>query len=397
VLKATRRRATLVVLAMLILAGNGIAWFVASQARTTEHHAIASQPPPPSEITAQVDAGPLAETSLFEGTISRSRTYSIAAVNTDGVITNLPLAVGATVTSGEVIVEVSGRPIFLLAGDFRPYRDLTIGDEGPDVMQLQRALSDEFELPVTGYFGKLTAAAVERLYQDAGYAPPETSVPFDSPIDGNVSSGDDVWSTTDAGSRSVVLPAAEVMYAERLPVSVGELFLGVGDDSDLPIGTLVAGDWEVVVPADSTFPNLYQLEVAEVELADGPIEGSDFEFLSIRSREVVASTDEVNESGIQSEREAVFGLESGASEIEVGSKQSVAITLEQSSAESVVVPVSALWENGAGSSFVTVVDSLGVRSDVEVVVELSWDGRAAIRAPDSAVSVGDQVLVGERN
>jgi peptidoglycan hydrolase-like protein with peptidoglycan-binding domain len=93
-----------------------------------------------------------------------------------GVLTGASAHVGDEVDEGETIVEVDNRPVFLLAGVRPAVRDLKPGDSGPDVAQLQEALGrlGLYSGPVTAVFDSATDAAVARMYERAGYAPPTT-------------------------------------------------------------------------------------------------------------------------------------------------------------------------------------------------------------------------------
>jgi hypothetical protein len=49
--------------------------------------------------------------------------------------------VGERVLPGEVLVEVSDRPLFVLAGEVPAFRDMVQGDSGQNIAELQAALS----------------------------------------------------------------------------------------------------------------------------------------------------------------------------------------------------------------------------------------------------------------
>lgn len=78
---------------------------------------------------------------------------------------------GDSVAEGEVVAEISGRPIFLMAGSVPIWRRLEPGAQGSDVANLQAFLRrlgaaiDDQE----GHFGPDTAMAVAELYRSNGY------------------------------------------------------------------------------------------------------------------------------------------------------------------------------------------------------------------------------------
>jgi hypothetical protein len=87
---------------------------------------------------------------------------------------------GQQLSAGDVLIEVSGRPIIALPGAVPAYRDLKPGDDGKDIAQLQDALRS-LGLPAgrdaRGHFGPDTKAAVSRLYGRLGYDVPTTGGP----------------------------------------------------------------------------------------------------------------------------------------------------------------------------------------------------------------------------
>src|SRR5207247_1722063 len=72
------------------------------------------------------------------GTLGYSGTYTVVS-QAQGTITALP-AVGQTISQGQMLFEVDGKPVVLLYGDKPAYRSLAIGDTGADVVQLNADL-----------------------------------------------------------------------------------------------------------------------------------------------------------------------------------------------------------------------------------------------------------------
>src|SRR5712671_6284275 len=74
-------------------------------------------------------------------------------------ISKLDVAAGGTVRNGEQLAELDGQPLFALAGTVPAWRDLTPGETGPDVTELQQALAslgyyDDGD--TAGYYGAAT-------------------------------------------------------------------------------------------------------------------------------------------------------------------------------------------------------------------------------------------------
>jgi len=92
------------------------------------------------------------------------------------------VAAGQTISDGEQLAAVDGEPLFALAGHVPAWRDITPGESGPDVAELQRALASlgyyqDGDTP--GFFGTATQYAVSLYYEHLGYtAPPSGGVPM---------------------------------------------------------------------------------------------------------------------------------------------------------------------------------------------------------------------------
>lgn len=94
---------------------------------------------------------------------------STLAVSQVGIVTSTQCIAGATIASGTSPVAVNGQPIIALATSSPLWRDLAIGDEGPDV----RALQDElarlgYGVDPDGNYGRATSSAVIALFNDVG-------------------------------------------------------------------------------------------------------------------------------------------------------------------------------------------------------------------------------------
>jgi hypothetical protein len=90
-------------------------------------------------------------------------------------ISRLDVAAGQTISNGEQLAGVDGEPLFALAGHVPAWRDITPGESGPDVTELQKALGllgyyQGGDTP--GFFGTATQDAVSLYYEHLGYTPP---------------------------------------------------------------------------------------------------------------------------------------------------------------------------------------------------------------------------------
>jgi peptidoglycan hydrolase-like protein with peptidoglycan-binding domain len=90
-----------------------------------------------------------------------------------GVVTKLPEA-GKEYSVGQVLLEIEGRPVFLVHGDVPLWRELAPGVSGPDVNVIRTALRElGFDPgPDSPTYDATLAAAVDALYAKVKYAPP---------------------------------------------------------------------------------------------------------------------------------------------------------------------------------------------------------------------------------
>src|SRR6202451_2712049 len=130
-------------------------------------------------------------------------------------ISKLNVAAGDTVTNGKQLAEIDGQPLFALTGTVPAWRDLAPGETGPDVAELQDALSslgyyDDGDTP--GYYGAATEYAVTLRYEHLGYTPP--------------SSGG--------------VPAADVVFLPSLPATVVAVNGATREQTGQPVLELAA-------------------------------------------------------------------------------------------------------------------------------------------------------------
>jgi hypothetical protein len=92
-------------------------------------------------------------------------------------ISRLDVAAGQTISNGEKLAEIDGEPLFALAGRVPAWRDITPGESGPDVAELQKALASLGYYTggdTPGFFGTPTQDAVSLYYEHLGYTAPAT-------------------------------------------------------------------------------------------------------------------------------------------------------------------------------------------------------------------------------
>jgi peptidoglycan hydrolase-like protein with peptidoglycan-binding domain len=156
-------------------AGFGIGQLIKSPAEIAAETAV----PPDGLITAKIEARAITSTVVARAEVVFEDPVQVNPVIPEGmtaaVVTGQVPEIGAEVNAGDVILEVSGRPVFVLAGEFPAYRSMGPGSSGRDVLQLRAALSalgfGVGDAEAQAYDAAL-AEAVRALYQKAGYAPP---------------------------------------------------------------------------------------------------------------------------------------------------------------------------------------------------------------------------------
>jgi Putative peptidoglycan binding domain len=180
-MNAARSRRTVavgLVAALLLSVG---AWVAGAQIRSPAQIAAETAAPDPSAITVPVENRVLSSEVIVRGTVrygspqpvvlATSEIKQGAGVSAD-IVTTRPRR-GARVGEGTVAMSVSGRPVFVLRGAQASHRDIRPGSRGPDVRQLEVALSRLGFSPgsVDGRYDGETGAAVARWYESEGWEP----------------------------------------------------------------------------------------------------------------------------------------------------------------------------------------------------------------------------------
>ena len=163
-----------VAVGVLAMSATGLA--AASLIETPNQLTAQSAAPAASVITGVVRMAVLRDAIVLAGTVRPRRTVNVtaSAPYATVIVTAVPARLGSRVWPGHVIAEFDGRPVVLLRGRLPAYRNLNEGDVGPDVAQLQEALTrlGYAVYDQQGYFGPSTAFALLLLYQHLGYPVP---------------------------------------------------------------------------------------------------------------------------------------------------------------------------------------------------------------------------------
>jgi len=165
-----RRRVMLLATGAAAVAGVSIGLVAATTGRGQHNGPAAGSAA--GSATATVTYRTLTSQQQVDGTLGYSGSYSVVN-RASGTLTSLP-STGHIVRQGQVLYRVDASPVVLLYGSTPAYRDLTEGESGPDVRNLNAdlvALGDATSAsldPTSDYFGSATAAAVDTLQANLG-------------------------------------------------------------------------------------------------------------------------------------------------------------------------------------------------------------------------------------
>jgi HlyD family secretion protein len=438
--RLSRRRRVLlgIGIAAALLAGGGL--IGASFVKSPQQLAADTAPPPGTVTTAAVVSQVLTSSVQMRGQVYPSTEYDVytsAPSSSSGAdsgspssaggsssagevyISKLEVAAGDTITNGEQLAEIDGEPLFALTGPVPAWRDLTPGESGPDVTELQKALASLGYYDggdTAGYFGLATEDAVSLYYEHLGYS---------APASGGV-------------------PAADVVFLPSLPATVvavngaageqpGQPFLELAPRGSLALtGQLppayagqvksglkvtiydeVTGIHAAGTVADLGTATLNAPAGTVVDIGGGPGSagstgsgsagsGSSGSTGSTGSNGSTGSTGSTGSAG--------SGAAGGSGETPFipltvhpsrplaaalnGENVLVTVDTGQTEGPVLTVPVAAIVTTASGTSYVTVVGAHGKQTDVPVTPGISENGYVQVTPKSSgALAAGDRVVV----
>ncbi|MBO9520478.1 MAG: hypothetical protein J7518_02985 [Nocardioidaceae bacterium] len=149
---------------------------LAGAVRSPAQQALDTRAPARLLITAPVTTQKATAPLTVRGTVDVGQEVAVGPIQAStalSIVTGVFVKPGTVVKPGDRLIEVSGRPVLLLRGRFGAYRDLRVGDRGPDAAQVNRALVGlGLPAPRGASFTAASAAALTLLYARYGYAPP---------------------------------------------------------------------------------------------------------------------------------------------------------------------------------------------------------------------------------
>lgn len=440
-----RRRTLLAIIgSTVLLSVGGVAG--ATLIKSPAEQAAEAGPPQASVLTAPVERRVLRDTVVLRGTVTAAGSFEVTPTGpADGgraVVTGLRAELGDTVRAGEVIVEVSGRPLYALRGAIPIYRDLRPGADGKDIAQLQAALR-RLGHPTgddpKGFFGAGTKDAVVSFYESIGYDAPTTGEADEEAVDGaraQVRSAEravveaedalvlakeatkaqasppppgtpdpvkqaeqqlefakeDLAAAREALAKLIarsgpMVPLAEAVFLPAFPSRISSLNATVGADVSPPMLTLSSGALVVQAGLNPELRGLLS-EGLEVEILS--------ELLELSATGEIASIGEVeqDETGGRTHPMTVTPADRLDPRL---SGEDVRLTVQAAATtgEVLVVPLAAVSAGADGRTTVTKLLGDGREERVPVTAGVSGDGFVEV-TPERAGSLdeGDRVAVG---
>jgi HlyD family secretion protein len=355
----------------------------------------------PSVLAVPVESRVLETAVVDRGTVqyAEGTVVPLFGLGGESVVT-WSAGVDSRVDAGDVLVEVNGRPAFVLPGDVPMYRMLERGTAGGDVAQFQEAMIGLGlrEDPPTGRFDSSDEQAAAVLYVHAGYEPNTRFVPSGvaaladrwrsltggvlecpDPCEGEIADIRDQLVDRYAAAR-VRVPPAEVVFLAGLPRRVES----VPQAGSAPSFRLTAESMEAVVTMGAT--RATSLEVGMEAVVD--VDAGAVETTGVIT-DISLGVGELAGVWVVS-----ITLDEGLPEL-LGQTVRVRIPLVSSEGPVLAVPVSALSAGGDGSTSVTVQEPDGTTRRVPVRAGMVADGYVEVEAISGSLTVDDYVVVGQ--
>ena len=267
---------------------------------------------------------------------------------------------------GEVVLEVSGRPVFVLSGAIPMYRDIAPGAEGPDVTQLQEALARVGHPPGTsGVFDRATQKALASVYGEAGYRPVRP------------------------GPGQTTAPISEIAFVRTLPSTMVGLAGGVGAklDPSKPALTIARA---VQVEARLTVSETKAVSVGTMARVEAVQGGGSF---AAEIAHIGSSVTSSSSSGVVGHLIVLRPRQRISSQL-IGQSVQITIRVPMSRGRTLVVPLSAVYTGPGGETLVTRIGPGAEQRGIPIRLGASASGYVEIAPLRQGLGPGDRVLVG---
>lgn len=363
-LQSSKRGLAALIAAAIALSVVGL--WAGTQIRSPSEEAARAGPPSPSVLTAEVESTRISAAVAVPGRVVAVSQTSVAVSEAHGatrlIVSKLPKRVGDSVSPGDVILEISGRPVFGLPGLIPLYRDISLGDNGTDVSNLQAALTRVgLKVGSPGVFDARTQAAVGELYRRARYRPV-------------------------SAEEGTIAPLSEFVFVQSLPTTLIDLRARLGEEVEpnSTLAVLAQGIAVLTRVSPDEREGLQQGTKTTIELSGERIAGS-VDFISH-----TLSLD--RRTGVEGYLVRVSLPEADANLVDTD----VTVNIEKSTGgpEVLVVPISAVYTGPDARTGVIILRSDGSQERVLVETGTSSQGLIAVQPVNGTLSEGDLVVVG---
>lgn len=412
------------------VATGAVGWLVGAQVRSPADAAAAHRPPPASLVTVAVEQRTLTATVTAQGTVTYgvpqpiTLTGSVAVADDEAaptsLITKAPTA-GRTLREGDVLLEVSGRPVFVLQGKVPMYRTLTRGSKGDDAAQLRAALRRLLPDRAVSRSGALDGPALRAVaawYERRGYQATQPSAErraeltrLEQAVTAARPGGGLPLATARAElaaaqrTYGITIASGEILFLPQLPVRLTTVTAKAGGPGTGAIGTVA--DPGLVIDSDVAEEDAELLKPG----LPATMEAGSGDTFAGTLRAIGAAAAPAAPAPAGGDREDDAGESDGpnGTPIRLTPKdpkklarlagQAVKITIKVGGTGHAVlsVPVAAVYTASDGQARVSVQDGTGAVRDVPIETGLTTGGYVEIKpAEKDLLRAGDRVVVGIR-
>ncbi|GAB1689473.1 peptidoglycan-binding domain-containing protein [Krasilnikovia sp. M28-CT-15] len=362
--------------AAVLLLGLGV--LVGARVKSPRQAMADAQPPPLSLVTTKLQERELVSEVVTRGRPSRGGGVTVKAgaglAGPDAVVTAVRVAKSDELRSGRVVLEISGSPLIAAVLDFRPYRDLSVGDRGPDVRQMSAFLARQGYLAA----GRDTADAAMRqaawrFLKDRGY---------DGVLGGK------------AGDKAgLVMKRQWLLRLDR----AGRKVTSVG----VKLGSEVSDPDAVLLVCDATPPvvqvRLDRTAVARLRIHDTArvVDDATHRTVEAEVAEIDARETADEESGATGRLVTLTAL-AGSSFSGLPEDIQVSIDSAVAAAPVLAAPTTAIFTDASGRSHLTLANGEKRGDDVPVKLGECVEGWCQVTSEGAALTAGTTVVAGIR-
>ena len=396
------------VTAAIAVAAGAAGWFAGARVRSPADAAAAHRPPPASLITVAVRERTLTATVNAQGTVAYGAPKPLTltgSVATGGdaaaapIVTKAPVA-DRTLREGDVLLEVSGRPVLVLVGTVPMYRTLSRGSVGDDVRQVRAALRRLLPgrgVARSGAVDTSVLNALARWYGKRGYeitGPTAEQRAQLRQLEADPAAAAELAEFRTTYGDSV--PSGEILFLPRLPVRLTEVKVRPGAPASGVVGTVA--DPGLIVNGTVSPDDADLIKVGMRATLLHPAGDTFAATVSGMGAAVAAPREE----GAPEQEEAGTPIRLEPKDEAklrplVGEAFKVSITVGGTGHKVLSVPVAAVYTASDGQARVTVQDQGGRIRDVPVEAGLSTGGFVQITpVEEDAVRAGSLVVVGNQ-